>query len=214
MTAERESRRASAPNPGEVTRLLDSLGSGDEAAAGAMMPAVYDELRRLARIKMRAERRDHTLQTTALVHEAYLRLLGSGPVRWKDATHFYSTAAEAMRRILVDHARRLQRHRRGGGRSRVRVSAADLGFEENLPDVVALDEALADLDAHDRRMARVVKLRFFAGLSVEETAVALSLSTRTVKREWTYARAWLFRALAEPVVEVSARRRGDGAASG
>ena len=180
---------------GDVTRLLDAMAAGDRTAGDRLLPVVYDELRRLARIKMRDERVGHTLQTTALVHEAYLRLLGGSEIAWRDAPHFYATAAEAMRRVLVDHARRLSRVRRGGDLERVGVSAADLGFEENLPDVLALDEALAELERRDVRMASVVKLRFFAGLTVDETARASGLSPRTVKREWTLARAWLYRFL-------------------
>jgi len=144
---------------------------------------------------MRQERADHTLQTTALVHETYLRMLGGQNPPWNDRAHFFRAAAEAMRRILIEHARKHRRIKRGGDRSRVSLSGLNLDVPEDSDTILALDDALGRLDKQDPRVADVVRLRFFAGLSVEETAKALEVSERTVKREWSFARAWLFDAL-------------------
>jgi RNA polymerase sigma factor (TIGR02999 family) len=144
---------------------------------------------------MRHERADHTLQTTALVHEAYLRMLGGQNPPWNDRAHFFRAAAEAMRRILIEHARKHRRIKRGGDRARVSLSGLNLGVPEDSDTILALDDALRRLDKQDPRVADVVRLRFFAGLSVGETAKALEVSERTVKREWSFARAWLFDAL-------------------
>jgi RNA polymerase sigma factor (TIGR02999 family) len=167
------------------------------SALERLVPAVYDELRALARTQLRGERPDHSLQATALVHEAYLRLLGNGATQpaWNDRHHFFVAAAEAMRRILIEHARARGRGKRGGGRVRVELSSVDLAVEQDLDEVLALDEAFRRLEEQDPKAADVVRLRFFAGLSVEETADAMGLSARTVKREWAFARAWLFDAL-------------------
>jgi RNA polymerase sigma factor (TIGR02999 family) len=188
---------SSAPPPrGEVTRILDEIGAGDRREAfERLLPLVYDELRGLAKARLAHERPDHSLQATALVHEAYLRMLaGRGP-SWNDRRHFYYAAAQAMRRILIEHARKRGRLKRGGGRVQVTMDDLQVGHGLPLEDMLALDEALARLDERDPRMAEVVHLRFFAGLSVEETAAALEVSERTVKREWAVARAWLYEAL-------------------
>jgi len=181
---------------GEITRVLaDVRGMDRKTAVGRLFPLVYRELRGLARAQLRHERPDHTLQTTALVHEAYLRMLGGQSPPWNDRGHFFRAAAEAMRRILIEHARKHRRIKRGGGRVRVSLSGLKLGASEDLDTILALDEALGRLDKQDPRIADVVRLRFFAGLSVEETAKALEVSERTVKREWSFARAWLYDAL-------------------
>ena len=184
------------PNRGDVTRVLADLRGADrEAALERLLPLVYDELRALARARLRGERPDHTLQATALVHEAYLRLLGAEAPPWSDRAHFFHAAAEAMRRILIDHARRRGRIKRGGDRVRVPLEAATLATEPDLDRLMALDEAIRRLDEQEPRVADVVRLRFFAGLSVAETAAALELSERSVNRDWALARAWLYRAL-------------------
>jgi len=184
------------PPEGEITRVLAEVrGEDRETAVGRLFPLIYKELRQLARAQMRYERPDHTLQTTALVHEAYLRMLGGTNPAWNDRVHFFRAAAEAMRRILVDHARKHRRIKRGGDRVRVTLSGLNKGVTENPDQILALDQALRRLDKQDPRIADVVRLRFFAGLSVEETAKALEVSERTVKREWSVARAWLFEAL-------------------
>jgi RNA polymerase sigma factor (TIGR02999 family) len=181
----------------DVTRILYAIEDGDAKAAADLLPLVYDQLRRIAQQRMASERADHSLQATALVHEAYLKLVGDedSELRWANRAHFFAAAAEAMRRILVDHARGKGRIKRGGGRGRLSLTMADMGSEENLAEIVALDDALRRLGEQDERMARIVSLRFFAGLSVEETAHALEISPRTVKREWSLARAWLYREL-------------------
>jgi RNA polymerase sigma factor (TIGR02999 family) len=180
-------------DPGDVTRLLRDAAAGDRQAAEALIPAVYDELRRLARARMAREPRGVTLQPTALVHEALLRLVRGAEQRWESRGHFFAAAAEAMRRILVEEARRRSRRKRGGDMDRVPF-ADDLAVSgADLEGLLALDEALERLEAKDPTMARVVKLRHFAGLTVEETARALALSPRTVNRHWTAASAWLRR---------------------
>ena len=182
----------------EFTQILAGLRGADrQAALERLLPLVYDELRALARVHLRSERPDHTLQATALVHEAYLRLLGGQHLPWNDRAHFFRAAAEAMRRILIEHARKRGRVKRGGDRVRVRISGVHLGVEQDPDEILALDEVIQRLDEQDPRTADVVRLRFFAGLSVEETAKALDVSARTVKREWSFARAWLYRALGE-----------------
>jgi RNA polymerase sigma factor (TIGR02999 family) len=184
-------------SPGsDITRILTELrGAGRREALERLLPVVYGELRRLASAQMRHERADHTLQTTALVHEAYLRMLGAQNPPWNDRAHFFRAAAEAMRRILIEHARKHRRIKRGGDRVRVSLSDLKSGVPEDSDTILALDDALGRLEEQDPRAADVVRLRFFAGLSVEETAKALEVSERTVKREWSFARAWLFDAL-------------------
>jgi len=179
----------------DVTRLLERVGAGDGGAAAQVLPLVYAELRELARRRMASQPPEHTLQATALVHEAYLKLVGGSDVRWADRSHFYFAAAEAMRQILVDSARGHARLKRGGGRTRSPLSVADLAAEQDPDQILAVDEALCRLEAQWPDAAAVVRLRFYAGLSVEETARALDVSERTVHREWTYARAWLAREL-------------------
>jgi RNA polymerase sigma factor (TIGR02999 family) len=182
---------------GELTEILAAITSGDRDAASRLLPLVYDELREVARAKLARERQGHTLQPTALVHEAYLRLFGNARPRWENRAHFFGAAAEAMRRILIERARRHLRLKRGGGRQQVPL--ADMVEQQTLgaEDLLALDRALDRLEARDAVMAEVVKLRYFAGLTVDETAAALDLSPRTVDRHWTGARAWLQRELAK-----------------
>ena len=180
-----------------ITRILHQAdeGAGGGGAADELLPLVYEQLRRIAQQRMAGERRDHTLEATALVHEAYLRLVGGEELAWGSRAHFYVAAADAMRRILIEHARKRGRIKRGGGRGRVPISVADLAGENNLEEIVAVDDALRRLEEEDREAADVVRLRFFAGLSVDETAPVLKRSPRTVARDWAYARAWLHRAL-------------------
>ena len=182
---------------GTVSRLFSCAREGDRDAASRLFPLVYAQLRDLARQRMTGERAGHTLQATALVHEVYLKLIG--PERaapWADRRQFFFAAAEAMRQILIDHARARAGLKRGGGRKRVPLGVLDLATdEEQIPEILALDEAVSRLEKASPDVAAVVRLRFYAGLSVEETAEALGVSPRTVKREWTYARAQLFRAL-------------------
>jgi RNA polymerase sigma factor (TIGR02999 family) len=187
----------STPTPDErLTSLIEAAGRGDARASSDLLPLVYDHLRALAAARMRSERSDHTLAPTALVHEAYLKLVGNPSLRWNDRVHFFHAAAQAMRRILVDHARAKGVRRRAVDAKRVMASLADLVAEDDSEGILALDEALGRLEAVDADAAQVVRLRFFAGLSVEETAEALGCSVRTVMREWAFARAWLFDAMA------------------
>lgn len=177
----------------EITRLLETLSDGDRAAAAELLPLVYDELRGLAGGLMHAQRAGHTLQPTALVHEAYLRLAGDADRKWSDRKHFFRVAAVAMRHLLVKHARDRARLKRGGHYERVPLDDAVAVVEESGVDVVSLDECLTRLASFDSRMARVVELRFFGGLSVSETAEALGVSDRTVEQDWQTARLWLAR---------------------
>lgn len=179
----------------EVTQLLGQAAGGDTSAADRLLPLVYDQLRAVAQGRMASENPGHTLQATALVHEAFLRLVGPRDVPWQNQAHFYAAAAEAMRRILVDHARSKKREKRGGARQRVVLNVLDLADSENPEEILALDEALRRLEEQEPDAASVVRLRFFAGLSVDQTAEALELSARTVDRRWKFARAWLFREL-------------------
>ena len=182
----------------EVTRILSAIEQGDAHAAAELLPLVYDELRRLAAAKLAQEKPGHTLQATALVHEAYLRLVdGEKAEHWNSRGHFFAAAAEAMRRILVDNARRKRRPKHGGDRRRVNLDEA-LPAADPRDDLLALDEALTRLAAEAPAKAELVKLRYFAGLSLEEAAACLGISPATAKRYWDVARAWLFAALAEP----------------
>jgi RNA polymerase sigma factor (TIGR02999 family) len=177
---------------GTITKLLQTWSDGDQEAAVRVLPLVYDELRQIASRQLRQERGSHTLQATAVVHEAYLRLRGQAGFEWPSRAHFFAFAAHLIRRILVDHARHRNRAKRGGGMEKVTLAeAADLALER-APDLVALDEALTNLEALDPRKAAVVELRFFAGLSLDETAEQLGLSAETVGREWRRAKAWLY----------------------
>ncbi len=174
-----------------VTYLLERWSAGDRAAAERLMPLVYDHLRRIAAAHLRRGRGDQTLQATAIVHEAYLRLQGQEQVPWANRAHFYAFAARIIRQILVDHARHRHRLKRGGGAARVTLSEAIVWEEAKSPDVLALDQALERLEELDRRKATIVELRFFAGMTLEETAGELGISIETVGREWRRARAWL-----------------------
>ena len=180
------------PPQHEVTQLLREWSQGDATALDRLIPFVYDELRRQAANYMRRERPGQSLQTTALVHEAYLRLVDQRAVEWQNRNHFFAIAAHLMRRILVDHARQHQAVKRGGAELKLLpLDDAEAAFDGEEIDLVALDEALERLALLDEQQSRVVELRFFSGLSVEETAEVLSVSARTVKREWRSAKAWL-----------------------
>jgi RNA polymerase sigma factor (TIGR02999 family) len=182
----------------EVTRILSDLAHGDPHAAAQLLPLVYDELRRLAAARLAAEPSGNTLQPTALVHEAYLRLVGTlDGDHWDHRGHFFAAAAEAMRRLVVENARRKKRPKHGGDRQRVDLEVAESMVQAPSEDLEALDEALTRLGAHDPIKAEVVKLRFFAGLTMPEVAQALELSLATVERYWTYARTWLYAELAD-----------------
>jgi RNA polymerase sigma factor (TIGR02999 family) len=179
----------SEPRP-DVTLLLREV-SNRESAWSELLPLVYDELRGLARRRMSRERAEHTLDATGLVHEAYMRLVGDRDMEWSSRRHFFGAAAEAMRRVLVDHARKQKSQKRGGDRARLSFTVAELVHHDDPDQLLALDEALTRLEAEDPRAAEVARLRFYTGLGVEETALALGVSERTVMREWSYARARL-----------------------
>jgi RNA polymerase sigma factor (TIGR02999 family) len=181
------------PSEKEVTRLLVAWSNGDQAALEQLTPLVYSELHRLAHRYLGRERKGHTLQTTALVHEAYLRLIDQKEVRWQNRAHFFAIAAQMMRRILVDYARSRNVARRGGGAQQVSLDEAMEVSDERASDVIALDEALKGLSELDQRKSRIIELRFFGGLSIEETAEVLGVSPGTVMRDWTFAKAWLQR---------------------
>jgi RNA polymerase sigma factor (TIGR02999 family) len=183
----------------EVTRILSAIEHGDPHAAEQLLPLVYEELRKLAAQKLAQERPGQTLQATALVHDAYLRLVEVNEVQhWDSRGHFFAAAAEAMRRILIDNARRKRRPKHGGDRRRVDLDAAASVAEAPTDDLLALDEALTKLAAEEPIKAKLVKLRLFAGLSVPEAAQVLGLATRTAERYWTYARVWLYAELNDP----------------
>ncbi len=181
----------------DVTRILAAIEQGDARAADQLLPLVYEELRRLAAIKMSQEKPGQTLQATALVHEAYIRLVGSQNQNWSGRTHFFTAAAEAMRRILIDNARRKKSLKRGDENQRVSLEDADLAIEGPSEDILALDEALSGLAAFDKPKAELIKLRYFAGLTIEQAASVLDLSLTTAKRHWRYARAWLYSRMTE-----------------
>ena len=181
--------------PSDVTGWLEAASTGDPRAARELLPLVYTQLRKAAQKQMVGERSDHTLQATALVHEAYLRLVGSRQTNFDNTAHFYIAAAEAMRRILIEHARKRARVKRGGDLRRISLSAVYLAEEARPEEIMSVADAIQRLEARDDRMAKIVRLRFFVGLSVAETAEALGLSGRTVRREWAMARAWLHREL-------------------
>ena len=196
VVAGRRSRRTmDARIPGEVTKLLRRVGSTDRAALDELLPVVYRELHVLAQAKLRGQAPGHTLQPTALVNEAYLRLARQRGKAWKDSKHFYRAAANAMRCILINHARDRQRDTRGGGAVRVPLDEQLLVFEEKAIDLLDLEDALRRLEERDARQVDVVELRFFAGLTVKETADVLGVSARTVEDDWSFARAWLLREL-------------------
>ena len=181
----------------DVTQIRNAIEQGDPSAAHELLPLVYDELRRLAAQKLRSEAPGQTLQATALIHEAYLRLLGQGDERhWDGRGHFFGAIAEAMRRILVEQARHKRSLKRGGGRVREEFAEVQLAAPEPVEDLLALDDALNKLAARDAVKAELVKLRYFAGMTIEEAAAALGISSATAKRYWTYARTWLYREIA------------------
>ncbi|MBX3363643.1 MAG: sigma-70 family RNA polymerase sigma factor [Phycisphaeraceae bacterium] len=178
----------------DITQLLSRITGGDQHAANELLPLVYEELRKLARVRMNGESPDHTLQPTALVHEAYLRLVGTEDrKKWDGRGHFFASAAMAMRRILVERARYHARLKRGGDRRRIDLSDDVAAVDIDATDLLSLDEALNKLTTYDQRKAEIVMLRYFAGLTIEETASALGLSSATIKNEWAFARAWLHR---------------------
>ncbi|QEG20384.1 ECF-type sigma factor [Mariniblastus fucicola] len=177
----------------QITQILDALDSGDSAAAKDLLPLVYDELRRLAAARLNNERADHSLQATALVHEAWMRVVGDAADdrKWNSRGHFFGAAAEAMRRILIDHARAAKAAKRGGDRQRIELDTWNHPAASEPEKLLALDEALEKLQQQDSVKAELVKLRFFAGLTIKEAAAALEISTATAERSWAYSRAWL-----------------------
>ena len=174
----------------EVTRILDAIGQGDARAADHLLPLVYQELRRLAAYKMASEPAGHTLQPTALVHEAWLKLAGQQDRKWQDKQNFFAAAAEAMRRILVDSARRKRRLRHGGGQARIELEEVNIAMEDD-EQLLAVNEALDKLATSNPEKAELVKLRYFVGMTIEEAAQVLGISEATAKRHWAYSRAWL-----------------------
>ena len=184
----------------QVTQILQSVGREDPGAANQLLPLVYEELRRLAQKQMANEPPGQTIQATALVHEAYLRLVGDPKLRWESRAHFFAAAARAMRQILLDRARRRRAIKHGGDRARMSLDQIELAYDPTTLDeaeqLVALDEALDGLEGVDTRKAQIVMLRYFAGLTIQETAKALNLSRTTVKDEWQFARAWLYSKMA------------------
>jgi RNA polymerase sigma factor (TIGR02999 family) len=182
----------------DVTQLLSEWQRGDQAAFDRLVPLVYDELRRIARARLRTERDGHTLQTTALVHEAYVRLVDLDRMTLRNRTHFFAMASRLMRQILVDHARRKLANKRGGSAELVSLSNVEPHASTATIDVLALDEALTRLVSFDSRLSQVVELRFFGGLSIAETAMALDVSPATVERDWVVAKAWLHQRMSSP----------------
>jgi len=182
------------PNTGmsDVTRILDAMQQGDPQAGNQLLPLVYDELRRLAAAKMARESAGHTLQPTALVHEAWLRLVGNESQQWNGRAHFFGAAAEAMRRILIENARRKQAARHGGGQARLDINEIEIAATAKDDELLSVSEALEKLAARDKQKAELVKLRYFAGLTTEEAAEVLGVSVPTADRWWNFSRAWLF----------------------
>jgi RNA polymerase sigma factor (TIGR02999 family) len=182
----------------DVTRILSAIEQGDPQAAEQLLPFVYDELRKLAALKLTQEKHGQTLQATALVHEAYLRLVDAAKIqRWDSRGHFFAAAAEAMRRILINRARDKKRAKRGGECHRVDLDHIEIALDTKDEELIALDDALSQLAVEDPNAARLVNLRFFAGLTLRDAAVSLGLSQRTAERQWTYARAWLYARLSQ-----------------
>lgn len=190
----------------DITRLLHAAAAGDRNDVDALLSAIYTDLRRLAASHMNSERRDHTLQPTALVHEAYLKLVNQHKTDWKDRLHFFAVASRIIRRILIDHARARNAEKRGGCLTRIDLQHVEVPDQQREVDLLALDEAMQELAAIDERQARIVELRFFGGCSVEEVAELLNMGKRSVDREWQAARAWLFVRLQD------AQQTGGGAA--
>lgn len=180
---------------GQIIQLLEQYSAGDESVVDRLIPLVYPDLRRIAHRRLRSEPADLTLNTTALVHETYLNLVDQTSCDWSDRAHFFAVAARLMRRVLIDYARKKKAEKRGGGTVRVTLQEEMAATDPRFGDLLALDEALEALAAHDERMGRVVECRFFGGMTVEETAAALDVSTRTVERDWMRARAYLGRSL-------------------
>ncbi len=191
--------------PEDITRLLAEVGAGEARAVDALLPLVYEELRSLAQDMLRGERQGHTLQPTALVHEAYLKLVGQTRVEWRNRAHFFAVAGQAIRRILVDHARTRKRTKRGADRQRVVLSDDLVSAFDRSVDLLALDECLAELGDSHPELAQMVEMRFFAGLTIEETAGVLGTSTSTVERDWRFTRAKLH----EKLVDSTASGAGD-----
>ena len=185
----------------EITAILREWSDGDQAAPERLMPLVYDELRRQAANYLFKERKSHTLQPTALVHEAYLRLVDQTAVSWQNRAHFFGLAANMMRRVLIDHARAHATEKRGGAAERLSLDDVQIPLEQRAADLIALDNALEQLSKFDERKCRIVEMRFFGGMSDDEIAFALQISPRTVTRDWKTARLWLFRELSQPVGE-------------
>lgn len=182
------------PEKSEITNLLGKIGAGDETAPDELLPLVYDDLRRLAHAYFTNEKQEHTLQATALVHEAYIRLVNWENVSWQNRAHFFAVAAEVMRKILIDHARKKKAQKREGGQRILLDDAVSFPNKKDF-DILKLEEALLSLEELDPRQAKIVELRFFGGLSIEETAHVLKISETTVKRDWTFAKAWFQREL-------------------
>ena len=193
----KSTRQNSEPSPEEITGLLLDWGNGDKVALDRVIPLVYQELRRLAHRQMRRERAGDTLQTTALINEAYLRLVDYERVRPRDRSHFFAIAAQAMRRILIERARSRRSAKRGSGAQKVSLDEATDVSDERAADLVALDEALTNLSAIDPRKAEIVELKYFGGLTIEETAEVLEVSTPTVERDWHTAKIWLYREISK-----------------
>ncbi|HEX5601061.1 MAG TPA: sigma-70 family RNA polymerase sigma factor [Pyrinomonadaceae bacterium] len=187
------------PSPQEVTQLLADWGKGDRSALDKLLPLVHSELRRIAQRQMSQERPGHTLQATALVNEAYLKLAGQQGFDWQNRAHFFAVCAQVMRHILIDHARAHARDKRGGGAVKVSLNDALVVAEDQASHFIALDEALRVLERLDPQKGKIVELRYFGGLSVEEAAEVMNISPRTVRREWQRAKAWLYRMMTEGI---------------
>jgi RNA polymerase sigma-70 factor (ECF subfamily) len=198
-------------SPADVTHLLQKLAQGDQEAAAKLIPLVYEELRRLAVRRLRHERPNHTLQTTALVHEAYMKLAGQENARWQNRAQFYGVASQMMRRVLVDYARGQQRIRRGGKQERISLDDALLVSRDRTEELLAVHEALSELEKRDPRQARIVEVRYFGGLTVEETAELMGVSAKTVIRDLNMAKAWLYGELKKRNAEVATETKAKGA---
>lgn len=189
-------RHADAPgSKAEVTQLLIAYGQGDVQALDKLMPAVYSELHQIAMRQMRNERADHTLNATALVHEAYIKLADQNQISWQNRAHFFAISARVMRQILISYARKHKAEKRGGGTPDTLLEGKEIALNDRADELIALDEALTRLSGFDERLAQVVEYRYFGGLTIEETASVLEVSTMTVKRDWNKAKAWLYREL-------------------
>jgi RNA polymerase sigma factor (TIGR02999 family) len=185
------------PSAADVTTLLNRLADGDQEAAAQLVPLIYEELRRLAVQRLRHERTGHTLQATALVHEVYLKLAGQQSAKWQNRVQFFAVASQLMRRVLVDYARTQQRVRRGGGQKKVSLDEVVLIAPDRTDELLAVHESLSRLEKLDARQGRIVELRYFGGLTLDETAEVLHVSPKTVMREWNFAKAWLYGELKE-----------------